>query len=781
MSDANLSPTAIFVGRQAFLRRLQQRLDGPRDGIDTPALLSLYGAKGFGKTALCRHWAGQLKRCGVPHALLDLASSPGGTSLLLELRLKIGESSHLKFARFDRAYEIFHLLTTGVAWQPDTPSSLLNTLIEATKLALPMVPVDVLHSGAVAIKEQPVFQRAVERVLSKSDAERAFGQACRSNEACTIQSWLPWALAQDLEDAGRNLGNARPVLLFDTFERCTPETRAMLEELCFGCPSVLKLFSGQNPLDESWRRHGGVEVLPPLQGLEPDESRDYLARRGIEDEELQRRLIAIGDGYPLRLQLCADACEVICRREGRPAQASDFEAVSARQDVDQTLQQRLCRDLSGEVQDALRLAAVPRWFDRDLLGAFVPSASLWRIFPELERLAGLCAPARDSSGALTVRAETRQAFLSSVRADFCWADWLNALLTRCLFLSQKAMREERLEPALNYVVVGLQTGQEEEAASRPQDARFMAAMTELHQQAASLLNGIQRFEEALGHARRACVLAKACGDEAQWSEGVLMRACTESRHNHEFGDFELLDQAIAVRRDAAHGCKDETAHLALVEAQLSKAGVAFRLQRWDVARAALEEAEAHLAALPPHRFGPLSQRRLSAPITCAQMQGELEAQQHRWVEAEEHLRRAQELCETLPSGRSRLSRQCAARGWLGIAGLRLGRGDALENVEAALGIERDHLHSAEGIAKWLHLLGESYADQNFAGHDLRKALHALWLSDEMRQSLQHVEGSKTQRLLCQLEEATERQLWQAMRQQHEQGGLWKEWNNARNA
>lgn len=777
MSESHFSPATLFVGRETFLRALQEHLDLPRNenGAAIPSLLWLHGAAGFGKTALCRQWVSELKRHIVPHAMVDVRSAPSGNHLLLEIRLKMAESSRLKFDRFDRAYGRFHHLTTGLSWESNTPSSLHNTVVEATKLALPMVPIDLL------ITAHPFVKQGIERVLSKNEVEHKFKRDCRSEDPLPIQDWLPWALAQDLEDASSKMKTARPVLIFDSFEQCTPETRALLEQLCAGCPSVLKLFSGQNPPDEAWQGHNEMKLLDELKGLERDESREYLARRGIEDEVLQRHLSEISDGYPLRLQLCADACDLILLREDRQALASDFEGVSTRQDdMDAALREFLCRDLSGEIQDALRLAAIAPWFDRDLLGALVPLHSLWRIYPQLERLSGLCTSAPNPSGALMVRHATRQAFRPNARVDSSWDDWISALLARCLLLSQKAMRENQTEQALNYVIVGLQVGQDDESDSHSrQEARTLMAIMGLHQQAAGLLNGLQQFDAAVAHARNVCALAEACGDEAQWAKGVLMRVCTESLLNDEFGDFALLDRAIAVRRDAASGSSDQETHLALVEAELSKAGVAFRRERWDVARQALEQAKEHLAALPPKRLGPASRRRLGALITHAQMQGELEAHQGRWGEAEEHLRRAQTLCEELPSERSRASRECAAKGWLGIVGLHLQRADALTNVEAALRDERDVLHSTEGIAKWLHLLGESYADSQFAGRDLGAALHALWLSAEMREGLQHVESDKTKRLLSQIEDRTDPQDWQTMRREYDEDGIWEEWRHER--
>jgi hypothetical protein len=56
-------------------------------------------------------------------------------------------------------------------------------------------------------------------------------------------------------------------------------------------------------------------------------------------------------------------------------------------------------------------------------------------------------------------------------------------------------------------------------------------------------------------------------------------------------------------------------------------------------------------------------------------------------------------------------------------------------VREALRIDRNDLESREGVAKWLHALGDLYMDRN----DPAKALEVFWLSASLREGIQHAD------------------------------------------
>lgn len=119
-----------------------------------------------------------------------------------------------------------------------------------------------------------------------------------------------------------------------------------------------------------------------------------------------------------------------------------------------------------------------------------------------------------------------------------------------------------------------------------------------------------------------------------------------------------------------------------------------------------------------------------------QVWGEYHAQCHHWKKAELSLAQAKIIYEE----HHFLSGICASTGWQGIVQSHLGNTETgLALINQALSIEHDKLGSQEGVAKWLFFIGEFFITNS----EYERALSAFWLSESIYENLGHSELIKT--------------------------------------
>jgi len=237
----------------------------------------------------------------------------------------------------------------------------------------------------------------------------------------------------------------------------------------------------------------------------------------------------------------------------------------------------------------------------------------------------------------------------------------------------------------------------------------------------------KRFAEAIDMAKKACEAATKAGNDMILASGLCFRASVESDANQEFGNLRLIDQAIRIHARS----KDREN---LVNAFNIKAYIAMRIGEWKDVEESLTKAEQVNATLQ------IGLKRRYHDANIHQVWGEYYAQRQQWGEAAERLKQARKVFEEL----GYLMGICAATGWLGLVQCHLGdMAEGIPLVHEALKIERDVLSSQEGVAKWLHYLGELFQGRN----EIERALHAFWLSQSLRETMRHTELQKTRQKL----------------------------------
>lgn len=104
----------------------------------------------------------------------------------------------------------------------------------------------------------------------------------------------------------------RSLLLLDTYENLTPLDAWLRETFLPQLPeTTLVVFAGRNPPGAAWRSDPGWRDLIrtlSLRNLRPEESREYLTRRGVPESKHQA-VLDFTHGHPLALSLVADVLD----------------------------------------------------------------------------------------------------------------------------------------------------------------------------------------------------------------------------------------------------------------------------------------------------------------------------------------------------------------------------------------------------------------------------------------------------------------------------------------
>lgn len=240
------------------------------------------------------------------------------------------------------------------------------------------------------------------------------------------------------------------------------------------------------------------------------------------------------------------------------------------------------------------------------------------------------------------------------------------------------------------------------------------------------------FKNAWQMLKRGTTLAERSGAKHILADSYCVRARAETASNPDFGNLDLLDKAAELYRQ----CKDPEGQR---NTYFEKAVLGIRCDKWDLVVPALEQAE-KLHNLPKLKKTVEDWDLQKAHII--QVWGEYYAQSGQWVKAVESL----EAARAIYAEQEFHGGVCAAEGWLGLAYCYLDRVlEGMALVLKSLKTERDTLGSVEGVAKWLHPLGEYY----LAKGEQKKGLECLWLCEQLRQEMNHIELRRTRRVLGQ--------------------------------
>ena len=155
----------------------------------------------------------------------------------------------------------------------------------------------------------------------------------------------------------------RLVLMFDVFERTqatfSPWLMALLNfEYGELDTSVIFVVSGRDPLEQHWTELSDVLCRIPLEPFTLDETRQYLGRKNITDEQLVSQIHEDTGGLPVLVELLA---------------ATNPKPDAPLPDISKDAVERFLQWTPEDHRRTALLAAVPRQFNRDILTAALGS------------------------------------------------------------------------------------------------------------------------------------------------------------------------------------------------------------------------------------------------------------------------------------------------------------------------------------------------------------------------------------------------------------------------
>lgn len=762
-------------------------------------------------------------------------------------------TSDFTFTRFDllwgklweRTYQLpIHsnrmLVTDELSW--------LTELLQSTE-QIPLIgdvtkALRLFHSLTQRVQQTLAIHSVLDWFKEHVETPTGMGwkAALQTMELAELAALLPRAFAVDLADSTFRLNIAcnRVLIFVDNYETLQEhlgefygkETSSFIqvlaEELVQLKANVLLIVAGRDSL--RWakvRRRDGTWTIDPTslwaQGvirnntdsfvskfleqylvgdLSEADSMEYLLQRRSLTPELAQEIYEPTRGYPLALGIAADLVQeagvtVPADLAALRARTSKYALFSQewREELNNWLLERLLEQLTLNRRESLksivRVAAIPRWFNEDLLLHLTDSYDLQDQFDQLIRYSFVEPYEVMGQRVYRLHALTRKLLRQGIRSPaqkrkweetamqwfdmrvdkasvseeeryqlealyhFWHLEWHSAInRLKELFdkaypgqvalcwelldttsevineLPAEARARLKLYEAYLYAVptpkYGVPGKYYELALHSAREAMILAEGTtdealkaEAYLRVAKSLNLLQRFTKSLGILKKACEAAEKVDDNVILAEGLRTLASVETGANPDYGNFSILDQALDLFKQPEH-----TRHK--VGILHIKAWLAMRLGKWTVVEQALREEEQLCLTLQDK----------SQMADVLLVWGEYYSQRERWEKAAEYLGRARQTFHELEHHRG----ICASTGWLGIALCHLGnlqRG--LDLVRDALRIERDILGSREGASKWLHCLGELF----FKRDDMERALHALWLSQQLREELRHAELHKT--------------------------------------
>ena len=419
---------AIFVNRDHPLALINNAIE--RLSIGEMRLLVFHGIGGQGKTALCQYVVDEVSAKKQPiyknllAAEVDLRGRDKTDAINLLVWIRNGFAKvKVSCAAFDIA-----LALTWEATRPEQPfPKLTNAWLSKSSELMGDASPDIVTSVREAVEQSvetipllgPLTTKGSKWVIDKSKAaylhdtrpylEHLYAANGEPKKSYELEALLPWMLAQDLNKHLKGRPYERFLLLVDEYERVFEQGGAgrKWEDNTFDAAmrrfiaetnGLLAVFFTREPLpwDKSndWK-DSLAGNQHPLEGLDDDYTREWLAQAGVKEADIQSAMIegareAPGQAiYPLLLELQLEHWRQLTINN-EPANAERFhisaDSLSARC---QEMVKRVLRDYGADLQLVIERLSVSLRFDKIAFEHVIKSFQLGLsldIFDQVKRL-----------------------------------------------------------------------------------------------------------------------------------------------------------------------------------------------------------------------------------------------------------------------------------------------------------------------------------------------------------------------------------------------------------
>ena len=192
------------------------------------------------------------------------------------------------------------------------------------------------------------------------------------------------------EDIVKNKLETPIILVFDRFEYITQEAKEQISRggyievgnlkltnediwlyASLKIPNCLSIFSSRELPIWATKKKADFNLIK-LTVIDSDAAAEYIRKRGISNESLIKRIIDITSGHPLLIALIVDYILTLMEEHGSEIAFELIEFKSRNlEDLYCEVLNRLESHLSDRIKNLIRLAAIPRFFDFDILAMAV--------------------------------------------------------------------------------------------------------------------------------------------------------------------------------------------------------------------------------------------------------------------------------------------------------------------------------------------------------------------------------------------------------------------------
>lgn len=308
-------------------------------------ILCIYGYGGVGKSFLLDKFQGICEERGIRCVRLDGSAHQTIVKIVHAIRSQMGNKGWFShFRKFDQDLKRY-LEIQGKLEKNQVTQNLIHLFISAGGMIDPTGTVNTIGKETIGSGLS-----ALSSLLNQPDIE------------FYIQADI--ALTKSLMNAISKLNEKKLVILIDAFEKLSDEIKQWVEEVLARNISdqTILIIGSRQRLDHNWANWESDEILKQVELLNFNEKHtyEYLHKLGVQEEELIKEIFTFTQGHPL--------CVSLAMQYGI---RSDNKYI-----VMDTLIERILGAADPEQLRSLKICAVPRSIDQDVINALDPEKKI---------------------------------------------------------------------------------------------------------------------------------------------------------------------------------------------------------------------------------------------------------------------------------------------------------------------------------------------------------------------------------------------------------------------
>ncbi|MGB6296331.1 MAG: tetratricopeptide repeat protein [Rivularia sp. (in: cyanobacteria)] len=294
-----------FVGREEQINLFRRNLELSLDNDQRRFIFSVFGQGGVGKTTLL----GQFRKIAEESSVVTALTNDEERSVpqaMARLAQHFEKQGH-KLDKFGERYKVYRQKKQELESDPEAPQGFSAFLGQT-----------VAKGGLKLAKEVPVAGAAIDFVDADAFASQAgewtsfvAKKLTNKDEVRLVQEPLEVLTPLFFKEIAEIADNYDIALFFDTYERTDDFLDSWLLDIFDGRygeipANILFIIAGRQELDKNhWANYEGLIARFSLEPFTEEEAKQYLARKGITDDQVIKVILNLSGCFPLLLATLA--------------------------------------------------------------------------------------------------------------------------------------------------------------------------------------------------------------------------------------------------------------------------------------------------------------------------------------------------------------------------------------------------------------------------------------------------------------------------------------------